>query len=111
MASRRVTFDHGRASAWHLELMRAGDASAVLSMVKDYMVLLTPDERAQLPGGWTSERFHEAEDVMAYADHLARLGRASTLCRSDAQRALAFFMVAALRLSQLERHEPLRLSA
>lgn len=91
--------------------MRAGDASAVLSMVKDYMVLLTPDERAQLPGGWTSERFHEAEDVMAYADHLARLGRASTLCRSDAQRALAFFMVAALRLSQLERHEPLRLSA
>lgn len=91
-----------RPAPWHRELMRAVDASDVLSTVKDYLVVLTPEELAGLPGRCSVERFQDPDDVKVYAAWLAQMGRVSSLWQ-DAQRALAFFLVAANRLSEIER--------
>src|SRR5438270_11156759 len=88
-----------RAIGWHGQLEEAGPPEAVLSVARDYLAQVSPEEVAELPLDCRPSRIVDADDLASYAVTLAR--RAANEDIDLVHKLSTFFTDAAVRMSQV----------
>jgi Arc/MetJ-type ribon-helix-helix transcriptional regulator len=71
-ASRQQVIDLNSVVGWQGHLNEASTVAEVVSIVRDYVALISPEEFAQLPEACRPGKFVDADDVSRYALRLAR---------------------------------------
>ena len=89
-----------RALGWHGQLAHATNPEAVLSVARDYLAQVSPEEVAQLPEECRPVRLVDDGDLAAYAVTLARhlpINESNELL----QKLSVFFTDATVRMSEV----------
>ena len=60
------------AGAWLSQIEGARTTAELVRVLRDYLAALSPEERAHLPSGCTSENISHASDIQEWAVTLAR---------------------------------------
>ena len=89
-----------RSLGWQGQLDQANRPEAVLTVARDYLAQVSPEEVAQLPEDCRPQRLVDSDDVAAYALELARR-QASPDAPEVLHKLAAFFSDASTRLSQI----------